>query len=1019
MVYLLVELFNYRQLARLRRERLPEIEAGLSGLCSGSTKAGLARMREGTYLFQFGGEDGFSARDCASFALRARDLLRSLRGDLFGFSALLSAHMPEDPARAEQKMGEAVQTAEKEEELWITADTVPLFDGFLVAGPGQGVRLVVEAARDEAGAGTGGRPAPVWTREGLVQMVLDALSPRLDGSDPDQVLFLHGPAASGKTFLLLEAARRLGAGDEKAPVVRAFTLFRRRSPLHPFINSLTPSLLAEVPAHLRGPETAVWREMGGLLPYLKDAEHSSGGRAAPLFPDHLPEDFSLGYQLYLLAFIRMTAVRLLPAFFFCDDVENYHPQARRTVCRLIAEMKGHPNFLPVFSSRQSRVPEELLELNPYPVGVHQLGKREIRSLSQALYPGLELPALEVRALKHATGGVFPETVLSLRHLERKGRIRGTDSGFRWEPPEDGGSGLPADRLAAAWDLAGSFSAESLRHLYAVYVAGGLLDRGGLVTFLVRPGESAAAVERSLAALEEAGLVFGGDVIAARVGGLRRRIESHIGQEAEKLRADLVAHLLSLWEKSGFPRRVLLFSFLAKAGRTDLALRVLPEIIRRKIDEGDFTAAKLFCEVNKLEFTAPPSPAQKEDLALITSAGKLRAELAGGETEKAAESFRALPRRGKGRRGGEPGADADLARAACLLGRGEAAAALDEMKTSLLEFQDEGFARGERTAYHFIGLAMLGLGKTGEAVEYLGLSERLCGEGGDAPGAMKSAGILAVALLMEGRLTGSLSAAERAEAAAGAMGQRTQEIYLGFLKARALFQLGQYRECSLQLQACLCKAALYSAPEAAAVLSAWLGRAMAYGGEAPSASRYLEKLPESRESLFFLAETALMEENFRNALAFCERALAVSPPHAFPPPEGASWRDGFTCVEGRCFELCREDAFLRRGIRSIAGYLRGLRGLSHEAVTELHRLTRGEDAAGADPDAYLHAYLYSLALPEIASEEGDDKTTMLSKSLRSLQQRASRIDAPAHKSAFLGLNYWNRRIMADARARKLI
>jgi hypothetical protein len=1018
MVYLLVELFNYRQLARLRRERLPEVEAGLSGLCSGK-KARVARMHEGSCLVECGREEELDAEACASLALQARDFLKAARSELFGFTVLIAGQMPDDPTRAEQRMLEAASAADKEEELWLSAEVVPLFRDYLTAGPGQGIRLATAAVREEPRVKPGGEGTAAWVRESLVQRTLDALGPRLDGSDEGRVLFLCGPAGSGKTFLLLETARRLGAGDEKAPVVRMYTLFRRRSPVHPFINSLIPSLLAEVPGHLRGPETAVWSEVGGLLSYLRDAEISSGRHAAPLFPDHLLEDFMLGYQLYLTAFVRMTAARLLPAFFVCEGVESCHPQARRAVARLIGEFGKHPNFIPVLSSAEASVPEELSGLNPFPIGVHPLGKREIRSLSRALYPGLELPALEIRGLRRVSGGVYPDVVSVLRYLESKGAIRAVDGGFQWIQPRDNAPGLPADRLAAAWHLMRTLSMATFRHFYAVFLAGGLLDRNGLVSFFSRSGESAASIDRSLAGLTAAGLVCGDDVLVARIPGLRKRIEAHIGREAERLRTELVSYLFSLWEKGEFPRRVLLFYFLAKAGKTDLALRVLPEIVRRKIDERDLAAAKLFCETEKLEFAAPLSPGQKEDLALVACAGRLRAELIEGGAEKATESFRSLARSDKHKRGGEPSGDAGLARAAYFLSRGEASVALDELKTSLLEFQDAGFERGERAAYHSIGLAMLGLGKTGEAIEYLGLAERLYGERGDVLGALRAAGVLAVGLLLEGRLTGCLAAAERAELAAGRTGQREQEIFLGFMKARTLFLLGQYRDCSLQLQACLCKATLYSAEDAVGVLSAWLGRALAYGGDAAGAARYLEKLPQDRETLFFLSETALMLENYRNALAFAERSLAAVSVPAYPPPESVSWRDGFCSIEGRCFELSREDLFIRRSVRAVAGYLLGLRGFSREAVLELHRLTRGEDSAVADPNAYLHAYLYSLVLPEYATEEGDDKTTMLSKSVRSLQQLASRIESPAQKSAFLGSNYWNHRIMNDSRARKLI
>jgi len=97
----------------------------------------------------------------------------------------------------------------------------------------------------------------------------------------------------------------------------------------------------------------------------------------------------------------------------------------------------------------------------------------------------------------------------------------------------------------------------------------------------------------------------------------------------------------------------------------------------------------------------------------------------------------------------------------------------------------------------------------------------------------------------------------------------------------------------------------------------------------------------------------------------------------------------------------------------------MRGFPQEGIGELHQLTRGEKSLEVDPAVYWFNYLYSRVLPEASSEEVDDKVTVLSKSLKSLQERASRIDAPAERSSFLWRNRWNRMIMEEARERKLV
>ena len=73
----------------------------------------------------------------------------------------------------------------------------------------------------------------------------------------------------------------------------------------------------------------------------------------------------------------------------------------------------------------------------------------------------------------------------------------------------------------------------------------------------------------------------------------------------------------------------------------------------------------------------------------------------------------------------------------------------------------------------------------------------------------------------------------------------------------------------------------------------------------------------------------------------------------------------------------------------------------------------------DPAVHGVNHLYSRVLPEAGSEEVDDKVTVLSKSLKSLQERTSRIDAPAERNSFLWRNRGNRMIMEEARERKLV
>jgi hypothetical protein len=186
------------------------------------------------------------------------------------------------------------------------------------------------------------------------------------------------------------------------------------------------------------------------------------------------------------------------------------------------------------------------------------------------------------------------------------------------------------------------------------------------------------------------------------------------------------------------------------------------------------------------------------------------------------------------------------------------------------------------------------------------------------------------------------------------------------------------------------------------------------------TRLLESLSEqSREVLYFLAEGCLFSGELENASLYVERGLALPAVTRFPSPETVPWGDGFAGVEGRCFRLSRGDSFLRRSLTGLRAYLLGMRGFRDEGIRELHQITRVEKAVEEDPLVHWFNYLYARVLPESGSEETDDKLTVLGKSLKTLQERASRIDGPAERSSFLWRNRWNRLIMEEARERKLL
>ena len=423
MVYVIAELRNYRQLARLRADGLPGLEAALADALG--TLASPARQSGGgVWLAALGEEGELDAAAAAAAAWRIREFLVRQRAELFGFAVIVATLQEGPGGLPTDRIRKLLETAEADEQVWLARECAPLFTDVLdceMSGP---LYRVLGLRQEAPGAGEAPGAARPWTRETLVTRALDLVSPRLNLGEGRDVLWVHGPPGVGKTALLGElAARLLRTGA--APALRMHTIFKRRSPLHPFLSSLVPSLIARVPSLLRGPELASWQDVGPLLVWLQDPAGHGGTEDAHPLPDRILEDFSLGYRLYLLAWTRIAAEAFSPALFICDGIDGYHSAARQIIGRLFDDLLGSPGFVPVVSSLAPPTSADLPGLDLHPLFVHPMGKREIRSLARHLYPGLAMPEALTRRLRRRSGGLYVSVVSYLQYLERTGRIRST------------------------------------------------------------------------------------------------------------------------------------------------------------------------------------------------------------------------------------------------------------------------------------------------------------------------------------------------------------------------------------------------------------------------------------------------------------------------------------------------------------------------------------------------------------------------------------------------------------------
>jgi hypothetical protein len=1015
MLHLLIALAGHSQLERLRRDLLPVIGEELRRLLS---NAGARMAWDGEGILLAG--CGTDARSAADLALRVHERLHSRRGELFGFAVVLHDLSSAPEGGPPRRLADEALALDPEDRLWVSSAAAGPFAGVLETRPLAGGLLVLGPSPGHAGAReTGPRPgaapssaestspARVWHRDTLVERCLELLSRRLNDPESRAVVFVHGRPGAGKTSLIAEAARRLGGGG---PVLRAYALFRRRTTLHPFLNGIDPSFIAAVPGHLSGPERGAWEDLGGIL-----AAVAHPGSAV-VVPDRVVTDFVQAYRLYARARVRSAERSFVPGIVVFENVESWHPAARGIAAALVDDLLAEPAAIPVVSSTEDTLPAEFSDLETAILPVPPLGRREIRGLARACYPGLELPEAAVRRIRGRTAGLPASVAVTLRCLAHAGSIRAGEDGHAWVQGRD--ADIPADALSTAWHLVRPRPFASRLVLFSLHLAAGLLDRAALLDFLETTGLERASADHAIDGLIDAGLAVDETCLAPVHAGLRRRLEERLGDPAARLAERFADHLVQLWESGAFRRDVLVFSYLARTGRTDAALRVLPGILSRKLDERDLVGARAFSDPERLGLVKEPDAAAGAALAVTCSAARLRAALLEERLEEAGGLVRELAHLARGGAATGPVAEGALASARYYLAVGDSASALDAVKRGLADAQDagDGGAAAVREASLLMGATMLADGRLGEADEYAGMAEREAQEAGDRLGALRAGTLSAACHFLAGRLTRAGQSAGGASRIAAALGQREDELFLGFLTARVRFLLGDLEGCSVALQRCLCLAELYRVDAAEPVLDAWLARTMVYGGAHEAGTARLERLEPTREVRLFLTEASLFGADLAAAEVHAERGLAMPPAAGFPSPHGGCWRDGFIALEGRCFSLARSGAFLGRQLAALHGHLLARRGARSEAVGELGALVHGVRPSDNDPALHLYLHLYADALPERSGE--DDKVTVLAKALKGLQERASRIDAPGERTAFLNANRWHRAIMDEARSRHL-
>ncbi len=1024
-LYLWVAVDYYRQLERTNQDLLSALRGSLEQ--AAAARGLVPRGPEGEMLWQLH-EPPREAMECV---LEVHRLLAERREELYGFSLFVFA-CPEEPEKVLRLLRRQLLTIEEDEGIWLEdqareqlAETVQTRR----AGPLWKASAQLPAVRRVVP-----RRKTAWNHPEALRELRRAVAGQHLGRSRHRGVLVYGPVAAENRLIV--DALVAGLYRELPGPPRLCAMPRRRSPVHPFLSAINPNFLPAAGRYLTGREARLWEELAPLLIYLRGGGGGLGGgflqlRPAPrpvgrqaaeegpapppgICTDRIEVDVFLAFQLYLLAYLHMAEENLLPGLLVLEGADELSDAARGRLALLLRDFCRRPSFVPVFSATGLDLPQELAGLPVAKVAMLPLSLRRMRRLASEVFPGLKLPVEALRTLRRSSQGKLVPFFHALLHLERSRRIVRDGLVHRWQ--EGKALSLPGLPLALSWQLVSSLSADQRQLLFLAYLQSGLLDTGGFLAVLAGLGRQRA--DKSLEELEDLGLLCVDTYVTPLFAGLRRRVRARALEEDPTIEERFVDQLLARWRSGEFRQLVLLFFLLVRAGRAEPAAEVLEELFRQKLDELDFPGARLFLDRKQLRFAGALSPARRGQLQQLLAAVRLRASLLEGRHSEAQEWYLKAVDLAEEQEEGRGRGELCLQMARYLAAAGEGAAATGWAKRALMQYQGLEDVLGERRATVELGAVLLAESKVEEALEYLSFAESSAGQGPVVED-LRAGALKGAALFLQGNLSRAAVVTEAARVLAQALGRREWELFLTFLQARLSFELGEYQSAAEQFQGCLVLERLYRTERAVPVLYAWLARSFAYAGAADTAVHMLQELPRRWEGELFLAEALSRRGEYRPALEAVGRAMEAAPAAASLSPEQVDWSNGFAGVEGRCTALHRDGALAVRLLQAFQAYLWGLIGAGERGVEQLHAITRGGSVPLEDPYQGLYHYFYASTLPEIRQGETDDSLTVLNKALKLTQQRASHIEDSTVRYHYLNRNFWNARLLEEARKRRLM
>jgi tetratricopeptide (TPR) repeat protein len=1004
MIYLVREAFNYEQLIKVNRDIAQFIEEGITNILQ-NQYVEMGTGKDGIVIYDLGNEKAVNPARIADSFFKVYKLLDEQRGILFGFNVLLLILDTKQDKDVEPEIRRILLSINEEDSIWVNRNAQLFLNDFFYFEKKSGLcRISGQKHRVKKF-----KSSPPYILPQAVEKVLDILFGRLNGDQNIPGLILSGPPEKGIKETVREVVRRIYMNNSDIHPIRAFTLFRRQSPIHPFLNSIDAGFLEKVPLYLKQTEAVVWESKFPFLDYLLNTTSDSK------CPDRLFQDFYAAYNIYISAYIRMLQKRLLPALFICEDLETYNKASLELLRTILVDFTKIDSFFPILIVPEIEALDRIGELNFKSIHMDPAGWKDVQKFSHCFFPGIVLPKSIARVIATNVEGKILPIKQYLFLLESEGKIIKENKGYRWISQKEKKINLPENDISVLWRLLKTLDSSSIDILYTVCLSGGLINKFDLYRFVEFTGTPHEETEKVLQNLANLGFINNYNPVTACSGYTRKKCEILLGLRCSAIQNNFLKFMIQQWREKRYRRLILLFHFFIKNGREDLSLEILPEVLKQKLDERDLKGVKPFLKIQSRFFGSSLENKLSVKFDAVLNAARLRYFMISGNSKSARELsekiLKSLP---------ECNSISEKGRLLLQLSSyyrtvGDISQSIKIIKRSLLDLHNRGNQKDETSAYIELSSAMLADGKIDDALEYLKFADRLLPR--SSYERLRCLSLTAISHFLKGATTKALSVLHDGLANADKIGRREWQLFLTFFKGRIYFYLGNYQQAMEIFLDCLTLIRIYSFPKAKETVSAWLARSTVYNGSPTEGLRMLENIIKKSESVIFLAEAFHFLKDNTNALLLLDRVFQIPKHQTLYPGENIVWHDGFSSIEGRCLTLENKESLLQKYARNFKTYV--LAKERRDNPIDLQKIAFQRNVVELDASNSLYFFFYFTALSTNIEDSSVDRITILNKALKYLQERASCIDSPREKYLYLHDNVWNRMIMDEARTNRLI